>query len=517
MGARRIQAQAGWGVFSGDYGPAGAPIAIVDSGVDATHPDLAGQVSAGANCMTGVCMAGGLTIDDNGHGTVNAGAAAAAANNNGRGIAGVAHGAAIIPVKVLGSTGTGTYAAISAGIIWAADNGAKVINLSLGGTAYSRTLCDAVDYAMSHGAFVDSASGNLGISDKVYPASCAGVVGVGATDPTDAVPAWSDTGEGNVFVAAPGVLVHGTYPGNLYALGTGTSVATALVTGLASLLLGQDPNRTPAEIRRILAVSSDKSGSAPYGPDPYHTCTGCTWNASSGYGRINVYRALTTPPADAGSGGGSGGATPAPAPDFALAVPSAAVTAQQSTDAKWTVTTSGQNGFDGQVALAVTGLPAGATAAFAPASVPASGSSALTVSVGAATPAGSYTLTISATSGTLAHTATANLVVTSASPPSPAQDFTLSALPGATIVRLGSYKTIAISARGAAGLVSGVQLSVSGLPAGVTASFTPLSAGVATLRLDCAPTAQKFLFAQLTITGTLGSVTRSATLAVTLM
>ena len=117
-----------------------------------------GQVAPGANCLTGVCLAGGLALDDNGHGTVNAGAAAAAANNE-RGIAGVAHGARLIPVKVLSAAGTGTYAAIAAGIIWAADNGAKVINLCLGGTASSRTLCDAVTYALDQGVFVDAASG----------------------------------------------------------------------------------------------------------------------------------------------------------------------------------------------------------------------------------------------------------------------------------------------------------------------------------------------------------------------
>jgi subtilisin family serine protease len=515
------------GVFNGGYGPAGAPIAVVDTGIDASHPDLAGQVKAGANCLTGICTAGGLSIDDNGHGTLNAGAAAAAANN-GIGIAGIAHGARLIPVKALNATGTGTYAGIAAGIIWAADNGAKVINLSLGGTASSRTLCDAVQYALDKGAFVDAASGNLGISEKVYPASCPGVVGVGATDPSDAVPAWSDTGVGNVFVTAPGVLVHGTYPGNQYALGTGTSVATALVSGLASLLEAQDPTRTPADVRAILALSADKIGAAAsYGADPYATCTGCTWNPSAGYGRINVYRALTTnPPANAG-GSGSTNTTPPPpqnnpAPDFGISAPACAVTAQQGTNANFNVSIAGQNGFNGQVALAVTGLPAGATATFAPTSVPASGSSALTVSVAGTTPAGSYTLTITGTSGSLSHSATANLVVTAAPPPPPppaaAQaDFTLVATPGSAIVKPGSFKTISLRAQGATGLVPGVQLSASGLPAGVTVSFTPASAGTWTMRVDVAPTVPKFSTANITVTGTLGSLTKTTSVFCTFM
>ncbi len=524
----RIAAQPGWAVYNGGYGPVGAPIAIVDTGIDATHQDLVGQVASGASCLTGICMPGGLTIDDNGHGTLNAGTAAASANN-GVGIAGLAHGARLIPVKVLNASGSGTYAGIAAGIIWAADNGAKVINLSLGGMASSQTLCDAVQYALDKGAFVDAASGNLGISDPVYPASCPGVVGVGATDPSDAVPAWSDTGSGNVFVTAPGVLVHGTYPGDKYALGTGTSVATALVSGLASLLLAQDPTRTPADIRRILAESSDKVGAAAsYAGDPYHACaSGCTWSSTTGYGRIDVYRALTDTSVGSGSGSGGTGGTgtttppptpPAATPDFGLSVPPAAVTAQQGTQAHFTVSAAGQNGFDGQVALAVSGLPAGATAAFAPTSVPASGSSALSVSVAGNTPAGSYTLTITGTSGSLTHTATAHLVVTAAPPPATSQsDFQLIATPGSAIVKPGSFKTISVRTQGATGLVSGVQVSASGLPAGVTATFTPLSAGIWTMRIDAAAAVAKFSTATITVTGTLGSLTRTTSVFCTFM
>ena len=527
----RIDAQAGWAVYNGGYGAVGAPIAIVDTGIDATHQDLVGQVAPGAGCLTGVCLPGGLTIDDNGHGTLNAGAAAASANN-GVGIAGLAHGARLIPVKALNATGTGTYAGIAAGIIWAADSGAKVVNLSLGGTAFSQTLCDAVEYALDKGAFVDAASGNLGISDPVYPASCPGVVGVGATDPSDAVPAWSDTGSGNVFVTAPGVLVHGTYPGDKYALGTGTSVATALVSGLASLLLAQNPSRTPADIRRILAESSDKVGAASsYAGDPYHACSsGCTWSSTTGYGRIDVYRALTDTSSGSGSGSGSGGSggsgstappptSPAATPDFGVSVPPAAVTAQQGTQAHFTVSVAGQNGFDGQVALAVSGLPAGASAAFAPTSVPASGSSALSVSVAGNTPAGSYTLTIMGTSGSLTHTATASLTVTAAPPPpATAQtDFALIATPGSAIVRPGSFKTISVRSQGPSGLVSGVHVAASGLPAGVTVTFAPLSAGIWTMRIDAAATVAKFSTASITVTGTLGTLTRTTSVFCTFM
>ena len=527
-GLAKIDALPGWDVYPGSYAAAGAPIAIVDSGIDASHPDLAGQVAPGANCLTGVCAAGGLTFDDNGHGTVNAGAAAAAANNT-RGIAGVAHGARLIPVKVLSASGTGTYAGIAAGIIWAADNGAKVVNLSLGGLALSRTLCDAVTYALDKGAFVAAASGNLGIDAPVYPAACPGAVGVGATDQNDSVPPWSDTGQ-SVFVSAPGVSIHATYPGDRYALATGTSVATALVSGLASLLEAQNPARSPAEIRRILASTADKIGpAASYGADPYRTtCTGCTWSAKAGYGRIDVRSALTAAPvADPGaSGQGSGSSTPplptptpAPAPDFSITAgaPSGA-SAVQGAQVHYTLAIQAQNEFDGNVSLAVTGLPAGATAAFAPASVPASGSSALTVSTASGTPAGSYPLTVKATSGTLSHTASLTLSVTAPPPPSSTTtDFSLSLVPGSRIVRLSSFAVVTVRTTNVQGALPGVDLTATGLPAGVTASFSSVSPGVWSLRIDAAASATRFATTTLTITGRLGTYVHTAPLFVTVM
>jgi thermitase len=523
-GLAKIDTLAGWDVYPGTYAAAGAPIAVVDTGIDATHPDLAGQVSPGANCLTGVCVAGGLTIDDNGHGTVNAGAAAAAANNN-RGIAGLAHGARLIPVKVLSSTGTGTYAAIAAGIIWAADNGAKVINLSLGGLAPSRTLCDAVTYALDKGAFVAAAAGNLGTDTPVYPAACPGAVGVGATDQNDSVPPWSDTGP-DVFVSAPGVSIHATYPGDRYALATGTSVSTALVSGLASLLEAQNPARTPADIRRILASTSDKIGPASsYGADPYRTtCAGCTWSARAGYGRIDVLSALSAPPPSSdpgGQGSGSGSSPPVPAPDFSLAAGTPSASVVQGDQAHYQLAIQAQNGFDGIVSLAVAGLPAGATAAFAPASVPASGSSALTVGAASGTPAGSYPLTVTATSGALSHTVSLTLTVTAAAPPPPpnptATDFSLSVIPGSRIVKLGSFAVITVRTSTLLGPLPGVDLSVAGLPAGVTGAFSLVSPGVWTLRLDAASTATRFLTSTLTVTGRLGTYVHSAPLFITVM
>jgi hypothetical protein len=534
-GLAKMHALDGWGVYPGTFAAAaGAPIAIVDTGVDALHPDLIGHVAMGATCVTGICMPAGSVPDPNGHGTVNAGAAAATANNT-IGVAGLAYGAKVIPVKVLDATGNGTYAAIAAGIIWAADHGARVINLSLAGTAPSQSLCDAVSYAVGKGAFVDAATGNMSTGEPIYPAACPGAVGVGATDQNDAVPAWSDYGSPNVFVSAPGVSIHATYLNGGYALGTGTSISTALVSGLASLLLGQNPSRTPADVRRILAATSDKVGAAPYGADPYHTCTGCTWSEKAGYGRINVYRALSI--ADPPGPGSSSAASPptappaseqqAPAPDFALSASPDSATAAQGGNATYSASIAGQNGFNGAVSLEVTGLPAGAGAAFAPTSVPTSGSSTLTVSAAAGTPAGSYTLTIRGTNGSLVHTATVKLVVTAAAPPPPpppvsaapaASDFSFLASPGSRILKQSKPTTFTLVTTGPGGPPAEVAFSISGLlPAGVTATFTPVAPGVTSLQLEAGPASVRFTNATLTIVATAGPVTHTATVTITIL
>lgn len=522
----KIQALDGWGIYPGAYGVnTGAPIAIVDTGVDPSHPDFGGRVTNGASCLTGVCVTA-PGFDDNGHGTVNAGAAAAAANN-GQGLAGLSYGASIVPVKVLDATGSGTYAAIAAGIIWAADNGARAINLSLGGIASSQALCESVSYALGKGALVVAASGNLGISDPVYPAACPGAVGVGATNPDDGTPPWSDSGAPTVFVSAPGVAIHTTYLNGGYALATGTSISTAFVSGLASLLYGQNPTRTPAEIRRILATTSDKVGTQPYGADPYGTCAGCTWSSTTGYGRINVQRALS-------AGGTTAQVPPAPQPaapvqDFTISASPVSITTVQGGRVTYTVSIGAQDVFNGTAALSVSGLPTGATASFAPASVPASGSSALTVTTWSGTPVGSYPLTIRGTSGALSHATSVTLRVNAA--PLPAvpvagnsagnADFGIVLAPGSRIVKRSKPAFFTVNVTAAAGVApGGVQLSVSGLPVGVTATFSPtsvLTPGSSTLRVEASPLATRFVTSTLTITGTYGSATRTATATITVL
>jgi len=291
-----ISAPAGWSLFPGSFSPApGAKVGIVDTGVDAGHPDLAPNLtSSGATCVGG-CVADNPT-DIDGHGTHVAGIAAAAANN-GLGVAGLAFSSPIVAVRVFHDDPTegliASDADVADGIVWTEQHGARVINLSLGAPAYSLTICNAIVTAINtYHVVVVAAAGNSGSSAATYPASCPGVIGVAATNSSDASAPFSNYGAPNVFVSAPGVSILSTYPGNSYATMDGTSMASPYVTGLAALLLGAHPSASVGAVRQILAETSDKVGGVSYGADPYGTCAGCTWDPHFGYGRIDVQAAL---------------------------------------------------------------------------------------------------------------------------------------------------------------------------------------------------------------------------------
>ena len=301
----KISAVAGWSRLFPAYPTAldGALIAVLDTGVQANHPDLSGRVLAGGNCVPGFCSAGGSN-DENNHGTHVAGIAAAA-TNNGVGISGVALTSKVLPVKVLDADGSGSYAGIAAGIDWAVSQGARVINMSLSGTSSSTTLCSAVSRAISAGVVVVAAAGNSSSSARAYPAACTGSIGVAATDSSDLRASYSNTGSPNVFVSAPGSSIYSTIAGSSYATFNGTSMAAPHVAGLVALLRTQNSSLTVSGVKTILATTSDKVGGT-YGSDPYGTCAGCTWSSWFGYGRINVDRAL------------SGGGAPPPPPPIPL-------------------------------------------------------------------------------------------------------------------------------------------------------------------------------------------------------
>ena len=268
---QKIQADLAWDYTLGD---ASVIIAIVDSGVDASHPELAGRVLPGWDFVND----DDDPADDQGHGTHVAGIAAAAINN-GQGIAGIAGQSLILPVKVLNENNQGTWADVAEGIIYAVDQGARVINLSLGSTADSSTVHDAVLYAWSHNVVIVAAAGNDGTTTPYYPAAYAEVIGVSATTPDDVRAGFSSYGT-HISVAAPGATIYSTTPGNSYSFKSGTSMAAPHVSGLAALLLAQDGSRTNAEVRQIIEQSADDLG-AP------------GWDEEYGYGRVNAYKAVT--------------------------------------------------------------------------------------------------------------------------------------------------------------------------------------------------------------------------------
>jgi len=225
-GMQKVQAPEAWSVTTGS---ASVSIAILDTGVDLDHPDLIDKIVSNVN------FSDSPTADDvYGHGTHVAGIAAAS-TNNGIGVAGLGYDATIMNVKVLRDNGSGYHSWIAAGIIWAADNGAEVINLSLGGGDSSQVLEDAVNYAWSKGVVVVAAAGNNGNSFLCYPAGYASCIAVAATDAHDEKPLWSNYGDW-VDVAAPGTGIYSTLKDDSYGYKAGTSMASPHVAGLAALV-----------------------------------------------------------------------------------------------------------------------------------------------------------------------------------------------------------------------------------------------------------------------------------------
>lgn len=237
----------------------GVKVAVLDTGVDPRHEDLP-KLLAGRDFVSGDANAN----DGNGHGTFVAGVIAAQRDNE-RGIAGVSR-ASIMPVRVLDSRGRGRDSDISRGIRWAANNGADIINMSLGGGRTSRMLKDAVRYATNQGSLVVAASGNSGGTRPMYPAAYPQAIAVGATDLNDRMTSFTDHGPW-LDVVAPGVDIASTVPGNGYAIGAGTSFSSPLVAGSAALVLSEHRRWSVDQLRA--AVLRGAADAGPVGPDPF--------------------------------------------------------------------------------------------------------------------------------------------------------------------------------------------------------------------------------------------------------
>ena len=200
---------------------------VVDTGVDGKHPDLKGKILDGYNFVEGNPDAS----DDHGHGTFVAGIIAATSNNIG--IRGLYDYAQIIPVKVMDENGFGSYEDGAKGIIYATDKGARVINLSIGGYAYSSMLQEAVDYALERGCIVVAAGGNDGIEQAIYPAAYPDVIGVSGLGYDGTI--WNNSNSGShIDVSAPGVNIISTAVDESYSFASGTSGSSAMVSALAA-------------------------------------------------------------------------------------------------------------------------------------------------------------------------------------------------------------------------------------------------------------------------------------------
>ena len=242
--------------FAGATGQ-GVVVAVIDTGVDLDHREFADRIVQGYDFVDNDIFAN----DGNGHGTHVAGTIAGAYDDFG--VTGVAFNSQIMPVRVLGSDGSGYTSDIISGIRFAADNNADVINLSLGGGGYSQSMADAIEYATNRGSVVVMAAGNSGGISPEYPAAHAINYGlaVGAVDQYENLASFSNLAGSTAidYVTAPGVDVYSSIPGDRYAFYSGTSMATPHVAGAAALLRGYDPNLSAESIEDLLTGTASNN------------------------------------------------------------------------------------------------------------------------------------------------------------------------------------------------------------------------------------------------------------------
>jgi subtilisin family serine protease len=370
-GITKINAPQVWG--TGNKGT-GIKVAIVDTGIDTTHPDL--KVVGGATFVAGTSSYN----DDNGHGTHCAGIVAAL--NNELGVVGVAPEAALYAVKVLDRSGSGYVSDVISGIDWCITNNMQVVSMSFGSTSDSTSLHAECDKAYNANIVLVAAAGNNGPGSNTltYPAKYSSVIAIGATDSSDVVASWSSRGP-ELSVSAPGVNIYSTYKGGVYATMSGTSMACPHVAGTVALILAI---HTPTEVRNILQTTAVDLGT-----------TG--WDSSYGYGRIDAYAASAST-----------------TPDFSISASPSSLPIKAGDSGISTITVTSLNGFSGAVSLkasAPTGLSVDPSLFSLEVTSGGFASSTLTITVPSTTTAGTYTVTVTGTSGSLSHSATVTVSV----------------------------------------------------------------------------------------------------------
>jgi thermitase len=255
-----------------DQQPAGAPIviAILDTGIDLDHPDLAGQLLPGTNTYDG-----GSYEDYHGHGTRVAGVAGAVAFN-GEGVASVAWNARIMPIRVTADSGSAFSSTLANALVWAADHGARVANMSFQSVAGSSTIQAAAQYFVEQGGVVFAGAGNLRREESLPETPW--IISVSGTDPSDQLGSFSSWGN-YIDVAAPGQSIQSTTRGGGYGSQSGTSFAGPVAAGVAALVLRVDPSFTPSEVETLLEMTAVDLG------DP-------GWDTRFGHGRVDAAGAV---------------------------------------------------------------------------------------------------------------------------------------------------------------------------------------------------------------------------------
>ncbi len=394
----QIRADQVWG--AGDTGQA-VPVAILDTGIDTTHPEFAGRI---LKCHSEISNPS--TCDDqNGHGTHVAGIAGAAGVNPSA--KGVAPALSFYIDQVLNAGGSGKLSGIIAGIDWSVSNGAKVVSMSLGTSPISTTepncdtafpsLTTAVNNAVSAGLTVVAAAGNSGTNGVGAPACISSTIAAGAVDSSDTIASFSSQGGpmADHGISAPGVNIFSTWLSGGYATLSGTSMATPMVSGTIALLLKASPGLSHATIRSTLFSTACTSTTTPSCP------TGIVPNTVYGYGIVDALRAYSAVAAP-------------PTPDFSISASLSALTIQAGGSGSSTITVRSLNGFSGTVSLAAS-APAGLTPTLSSTSLPltsgGSASSTLSVAVSSSTTAGTYIVTVAGTSGSLSHSTTVTVTV----------------------------------------------------------------------------------------------------------
>jgi thermitase len=264
----KIGAPTAWNTTTGSPS---VTLAILDTGVDGTHPDLAAKMVPGWNFYDNNAD----TRDVHGHGTSVAGAAGAT-GNNGAGMASPAWGCKLMPLRISDTSGLAYFSTMATALTWAADRGARVANLSYGASE-SSTVTSAAQYFQGKGGVVTISAGNSAVfhtaADNPY------VLTVSATNSSDVLTSWSDTGN-NVDLSAPGESIYTLLRGGGYGAGSGTSFSAPVVAGVAALVISVNPALTASQVQSILKQSADDLGPAG-------------WDPSYGWGRVNAARAVS--------------------------------------------------------------------------------------------------------------------------------------------------------------------------------------------------------------------------------